>query len=424
LGHRQAIVDPVPGVTIDRHYAEVEWIGYKFDLIDTGGFEADVEGSPILTQMKNQAAIAIEEADAIIVLFDVKSGLMPADRELAEILRKSGKKVYCAINKVDSNRQETLTTDFYEFGVETIFPVSAEHGRGVGELLDRIIGDLKGSGFWKERPEEAKEEGTRIAVVGRPNVGKSSLINKILGQERLAVTPEPGTTRDAIDTTFEKDGKKFVFIDTAGLRRKSKIEKSFEYYAVLRTVRAIERADVVVHLLEAGEIVDQDAKIAGLAHDRGKAFIVAINKWDLVKDKDKRTTEIEYELNRILWHVSYAPVTFISAVTGEGLDELWGLFETVGKEYKKRIPTGELNKFFEELKSKHSAPILGATPLKLYYITQTYTGPPTFAIFTNKERDIPASYQRFILNGLRKAFGFTGCPIWVKFRKRKRTVKK
>ncbi len=414
VGGRAAIVDHTPGVTRDRLYGLMHWRGRAWSLVDTGGFEPS--GSDIPGRMRAQTEIALHEADAIIFLLDAKHGLTPSDREVADTLRRSGKPVLFAVNKVDGPSQQDKTAEFYELGADRLFPVSAEHGFLVDELLDAVYETAPGV----SESDLAEDSGTvtRVAVVGRPNVGKSTLVNALLGEERHLVHPEPGTTRDAVDSEVEISGKSYLFVDTAGMRRKKRIESRLERYSVLRAIKGIERCHLALLMVDAGTgIVDQDAKIAGLAVDRGRALILLFNKWDLVSDKKERKRELEYQAGQRLPHARFAPLLTVSAKHGAGLKSIPGMIERVAAEYNRRISTAELNR---ELKVwlDDTPPPSGKTPLSIYYATQTSVRPPTVVFFVNRAERVPAHYQRYLENRVRKSFGFQGCPVKTYFRTR------
>lgn len=406
-GERISIVEDTPGVTRDRIYADAEWLNHKFTMIDTGGLEPDSEDI-IPQQMLHQAEIAIETADVIIFLVDVKTGVIDADMQVANILRRSKKPVVLAVNKVDVMTKEPLEVyEFYELGLGMPFAVSSGQALGLGDMLDEVVGF-----FPKSSGDENDDEIIKVAVVGKPNVGKSSIINKILGENRVIVSDIPGTTRDAIDTYYEKDGQKYMFIDTAGIRRKSKIKESIEKYSIIRAVAAVERCDVCVLVISAEEgITDQDTKIAGIAHEKGKAAIVVVNKWDTVeKDNNtmkKYTKDIEQELK----YMSYAPKLFISALTGQRLSNLFELIVTVSQNSTLRIATGVLNEVLIEAMAMAQPPSDKGKQLRVYYMTQVSVKPPTFVLFVNDVELMHFSYKRYIENQLRLAFGFKGTPI-------------
>ena len=416
-GERIAIVDDMPGVTRDRLYAKMDWSGMAYNLIDTGGWVPGAEDE-LHTELKTQLDIAVKEADAVIFMLDAKDGLLPADRMIADALRKSKKPVFHAVNKVDTNSQEKFMYEFYELGADKIYPVSAEHSRGVAELLDALVGKVPGA---SQAVLDAEEESPipRIAVIGKPNVGKSSLINHLLGEQRLLVTSEPGTTRDAVDNEIEFQGKKYIFIDTAGLRRKNKIEDKLERISTVRAIRAIERAHLVILMIDAMEsATEQDAKLAGLILRRGRACILLLNKWDLVPKPDAAEGEIKKELKQSLWHIDFAPILPISVKTGAGLDELFPTITAVIEQYNRKIPTRDLNKRLEQILTRTQLPNRQGKPFKIFYATQTRVRPPTFVMFVNYPDIIKDAFERFLQKSLAEEFEFFGTPIVLQFRER------
>lgn len=414
-GRRISIVEDTPGVTRDRIYTEVEWRSRKFTLIDTGGIEPYSEDK-IMQQMKSQAEIAIETADVIVFMVDMKDGLTASDNEVATMLRKSKKPVILVVNKVD--RVGELPAEVYEFynlGIGNLMTVSSIHGLGMGDLLDEIY-----EHFPDEVDEEYDEEVIKVAVIGKPNSGKSSLINKVLGEERVIVSDIPGTTRDAIDTYVENEEGKFVFIDTAGIRRQCKINENIERYSTIRSWTAIERADVCLIMIDAEEgVTEQDTKIAGYAHDQGKASIVVVNKWDLV-EKDTGTLE-EYRKTVLekLGFMLYAPVMFISAKTGQRVNKIYELIKYVANQAAMRISTGVLNDLLNEATAMVQPPSDKGKRLKIYYMTQASVKPPAFVLFINSIDLMHYSYERYLENQLRKSFGFEGTPIKFMLREKK-----
>jgi GTP-binding protein len=413
VGFRKAIVEALPGVTRDRNYADVDRFGRPFTFIDTGGFEP-ISQDTLLAQMAEQCRLAVEEADCIIFLLDGKEGLVPSDHEIARLLRQKGKKVLYAVNKIDGPAHEGRIYDFYALGVETLYPLSAQHNRGVDRLIEAVIEFLPSS-----TGEEERETGAvRIAVVGRPNVGKSSLINSILGYDRVIVHEEPGTTRDAIDTPFSVGERSYILIDTAGIRRKGRISLRLEKYSVVEAIKSIERADVALLVLDACEgASDQDARIGGLIHDKGKGGIVVANKWDLVRGETTTADHTE-RVREALWFLDYAPLVFTSAVTGAGVDRLFAAIEGVLVERDKRIPTPRLNRWLQEVVESHAPPLFRNKRVRLSYMTQVSSRPPTFAVFTNYPSGVQFSYRRYLSNRLREAFGLFGNPIRLVFKKK------
>ena len=406
-GERISIVQDTPGITRDRIYTDVTWLDRTFTLIDTGGIEPDSKDI-ILSQMRAQAQIAIDTADVIIFLVDVKQGLVDADDKVADMLRRARKPVVLVVNKVDSvNKYSADVFEFYNLGIGEPHPISAVNRLGLGDMLEEVI-----SHFSKEAPEEEEDERTRVAIVGKPNVGKSSLINKLLGEERLIVSDIAGTTRDAVDTEIVRNGKEYVFIDTAGLRRKNKIKEQLEHYMIVRAVGAVERADIVVLIIDAVEgVSEQDAKIAGIAHDRGKAVIIAVNKWDAVEKDDKTIYRVTEKVRNVLSYMPYAEIIFISALTGQRLGKLFEVIDMVSENHAMRVATGVLNEIMAEAVAMQQPPSDKGKRLKLYYITQVAVKPPTFVIFVNKKELMHFSYTRYIENQIRDTFGFRGTPL-------------
>ncbi len=414
-GQRISIVQDTPGVTRDRIYADVEWLGNYFTLVDTGGMEPGAENI-ILKQILNQAEIAIETADVIIFVTDVKQGVTDEDAKVADILRRTRKPVILAVNKVDNMRTENLDVyEFYSLGMGDPIPVSAGQMLGLGDLLDEVI-----SKFPEGTAEEEDDDKIRVAIIGKPNVGKSSLINKILGEERLIVSNIPGTTRDAIDTEITIDGTDFVFIDTAGMRRKSKIKEDIERFSIIRAVAAVERCDVAVLVVDANEgVTDQDTKIAGIAHERGKGAVIAVNKWDSIEKDDKTMNKFLKDIDTELSYMSYAPKVFISAKTGQRIPRMIELIKASRENNNLRISTGVLNDVLIEAMAMQQPPSDKGRQLRIYYITQASVKPPTFVLFVNDRTLMHFSYRRYIENQLREAFGFTGTPIHFVVRERK-----
>lgn len=414
-GENISIVKDTPGVTRDRIYADVTWLDHAFTLIDTGGIEPD-SSDVILSQMREQAQIAIDTADVIIFLADVRQGLVDADSKVADMLRRSRKPVVLAVNKVDSFQK--FMTDVYEFynlGIGDPIPVSAASRLGIGELLDAVTAH-----FDQHMLEEEEDERPRIAIVGKPNVGKSSIINKLTGENRVIVSSVAGTTRDAIDTNIRRNGKDYVFIDTAGLRRKNKIKEELERYSIIRTVTAVERADVVVIVIDAVEgVTEQDAKIAGIAHERGKGIIIAVNKWDAIEKNDKTVYQYANKIREVLSFMPYAEILYISAQTGQRLNKLFDTIDAVLENCTLRIATGVLNEIMSEAVAMQQPPSDRGHRLKLYYITQVAVKPPTFVIFVNDKELMHFSYTRYLENRIRDAFGFGGTSLKFIIRERK-----
>ncbi len=406
-GERISIVKDTPGVTRDRIYADVTWLDKSFTMIDTGGIEPESKDM-MLKYMREQAEIAIETADVIVFITDVKQGLLDADGKVADMLRRSGKPVILAVNKVDSFEKYMADVyEFYNLGIGEPFPVSAANRMGFGELLDEIT-----KHFPDAKEAEEDDERPRIAIVGKPNVGKSSLINRLVGENRVIVSDIAGTTRDAVDTTLKYNGKEYVFIDTAGLRRKAKIKEEIERFSIIRTVSAVERADIVVVVIDANEgVTEQDAKIAGIAHDRGKGIIVAVNKWDSIEKTDKSVYEHEKKIREILSFMPYAEVIFVSALTGQRTHRLFECIETVISNQNMRIKTGVLNEILMEALALQQPPSDKGKRLKVFYMTQVSVKPPTFVIFVNDKQLMHYSYTRYIENKVREAFGFKGTSL-------------
>ncbi len=415
LGGRKAIVWNEPGVTRDRNYADAEWDGKAFILIDTGGFEP-ISKDRIFLQMREQCELAIEEADIILFVMDGKEGLMPSDREIADILRRLNKPVFYIVNKIDSPKEVEKIFEFYRLGIEKIYPLSAEHRRGLDELMEEVSHFLSDG-----EEEESNETVTRVAVLGRPNVGKSSLINRILGYKRVIVDEAPGTTRDAIDTHFKRDGRHYVLIDTAGIRRKSRISLRLEKYSIMEALRTLDRCDVALLLLDPREgVTDQDARIGGFIHEKGKGCILLVNKWDLI-EKDSRTAgEFRRRIYAELKYLSYAPILFISALTGQRVMRVLDVVDHVAEQAKKRIPTSQLNRSLAEWVEKTPPPSYRTRPIKLNYMTQVKVKPPTFVISTNFPEGIHFSYERYLMNQIRETYGFEGVPIRLIFKRKRK----
>lgn len=413
-GRRLSIVEDTPGVTRDRIYAEAEWQNQVFLLVDTGGIDPDTDDG-LLLHIKQQAEVAIHTADAILFVTDLRSGVTPQDREVAMLLQRSGKPVFLCVNKVDSVGEPPLELyDFYSLGIGEPYPLSSLHGHGTGDLLDAVCAVLP---FEKDEPGE--NDRIRVAVIGRPNVGKSSLINHILGEERLLTDDVAGTTRDAVDTQIDNAYGSFDFIDTAGLRKKAKVEEAIERYSVLRTLSAIERSTVCVIMLDATEgFTEQDSKVAGLAHEAGKACIIAVNKWDAVAKDDKTMDEMRKKLEGDFSFMSYAPFIFISAKTGQRVERLFELIKYVDEQNAMRITTGALNDLLARATARVQPPSDKGKRLKIYYMTQIATRPPTFVAFVNKRDLFHFSYQRYIDNQIRETYGLEGTPTRLEIRER------
>lgn len=415
VGERVSIVKDFPGVTRDRIYADVNWLNYNFTMIDTGGIEPESKDM-MLAHMRQQAEMAIDTADVILFIVDVRQGLVDADAKVADMLRRSHKPVVLAVNKVDNfDKFMTDVYEFYNLGIGDPMPVSAASMLGIGDLLDEVV-----KHFPKESQDQEEDERPRIAIVGKPNVGKSSIVNRLLGEERVIVSDVAGTTRDAIDTAVKYHGKEYVFVDTAGLRRKNKIKEDIERYSIIRTVTAVEKADVVVLVIDAQEgVTEQDAKIAGIAHERGKGIIIAVNKWDSIVKNDKSVYKYEDEIRKVLSFMPYASIIYISALTGQRMHKLFEQIETVIQNQTLRIQTGVLNEIMMEAVALQQPPSDKGKRLKLYYITQVAVKPPTFVIFVNDKELMHFSYTRYIENKIREAFGFAGTSLKFIIRERK-----
>ena len=414
VGKRLSIVEDTPGVTRDRLYAECEWCGRKFDMVDTGGIEPSTD-SEILLFMREQAQIAINAADVIVLVTDIRTGVTAADKDVANMLLRSRKPVVLAVNKADSTgAEDPAVYEFYELGLGDPISVSAIHGHGTGELLDACLAH-----FPPQEEEEEEDDSIKVAVIGKPNVGKSSLINCILKEKRVIVSDMAGTTRDAVDTPFENDKGKYVFIDTAGIRRKSKVDERIERFSVMRAQLAIERADVCVIMLDAREgVTEQDTKIAGLAHEAGKASIVVVNKWDLVEKETGTMEKMRKDVMRDLSFMSYAPILFISALTGQRTDRIFELIHFVNDQSNMRISTGMLNNVLADAQARVQPPTDKGRRLKIYYMTQTGVKPPNFVIFCNSRELFHFSYQRYLENQIRAVFGLEGTPVRIVIRQK------
>lgn len=414
-GEKISIVQDTPGVTRDRIYADINWLDYNFTLIDTGGIEPESDNI-ILKSMREQAEIAIETADVILFMTDVRQGMVDDDAKVADMLRRSKKPIVLVVNKVDSF--EKFMPDVYEFynlGLGDPHPISGSSRLGIGDMLDEVV-----SHFNESAKDDTEDERPRIAIIGKPNVGKSSIINKLLGEDRVIVSDIAGTTRDAVDTEIVRNGREYVFIDTAGLRRKSKIKEDIERYSIIRTVSAVERCNVAVLVIDATEgITDQDAKIAGIAHDRGKGMIIAVNKWDAIEKNDKTIYKFTEEIRNKLSYMPYAELLFISAQTGQRLPKLFETIDAVIENHSLRIATGVLNEIMSEAVAMQQPPSDKGKRLKLYYITQVSVKPPTFVIFVNDKELMHFSYTRYIENRIRESFGFKGTPLKLIIRERK-----
>jgi GTPase len=421
IGERKAIVDDLPGVTRDRNYAEAEWAGCKYLLVDTGGL--DSAGGGLAENVQAQSRVAVAEADAVIFLFDGKGGLNPLDREAVDDLRRADKPVFFAVNKLDSRQRADNLYEFYALGIDSLYSISAEHGLGIADLLDDVIRRFPGATENRDEEEGTGQktvEPLRVAVVGRPNVGKSTLINRLLGFERSVVDSRPGTTRDSLDTPFELLGEACILVDTAGIRRKARIDDRIERFSVSRSLRAVDRGDLIVHLIDGPEgVTDQDAQIVSYAVQRGRALILAVNKWDLVSKTDGGVEKYREEVKYRLPFLEFAPIVFISASTGYGVRKLLETALGVVKAYRRKVSTSSLNQALQKIVRAHAAPLFRGKPVKFYYATQTGTEPPTFVLFVNLPRAVPESYRKYLTNQLRQLLEFGPAPIRLHLRGRR-----
>ncbi len=409
VGQRLSIVEDIPGVTRDRIYYDTEWRGQAFTLVDTGGIEPRSD-DVVLSQMRRQAEIAIEKADVVLMMTDIKTGMTATDAEVAQMLLKANKEIILCVNKVDRPGDPPPEIyEFYNLGLGDPYPISSTHGLGLGELLDAVYEKIQ-----HVEPEPEYEDAIKVALIGKPNVGKSSLVNCILGENRLIVSDVPGTTRDAVDSLKENEHGKYVFIDTAGLRKKNKVTEIIERYSVVRSYMAVDRADVVLIMIDANEgVTEQDTKIAGFAHEKGKASIVVVNKWDAVEKDDKTMDKMREKISEDLKFMSYAPIVFISAKTGQRVDKLYEMINFVAEQHSRRISTGVLNDMLADATAKVQPPTDKGKRLKLLYMTQPAVNPPTFVVFVNDKELFHFSYQRYIENCIRDTFGLTGTPIHI-----------
>ncbi len=407
VGEEISIVKDTPGITRDRIYADVNWLNHQFTLIDTGGIEPD-SNDVILSQMREQALLAMETADVIIFLVDVKQGLVDSDSKVADMLRRSGKPIILVVNKVDNYKKQVLDSyEFYNLGIGDPISISSANRTGIGDMLDEVVAH-----FGDIEVEETEDDRPRIAIVGKPNVGKSSLINKLIGENRVIVSDIAGTTRDAIDTEVKHNGKEYIFIDTAGVRRKNKVKEDLEKFMIVRTVAAVERADVVCLMIDAEEgVTEQDAKIAGIAHERGKGMIILVNKWDLVEKDDKTIYRVTEKIKQVLSFMPYAQILFISVKTGQRVGKVYETIDAVVENHAMRIQTGVLNEIMSRAVAMQQPPTDKGKRLKLFYITQASVKPPTFVIFVNDKELMHFSYTRYIENQIRESFGFAGTPL-------------
>lgn len=416
VGARKAIVEDIPGVTRDRLYDNSDWAGREFVIIDTGGIRFD-EGEIFAREIKLQAQLAIEEADVIVLVLDAQEGISPEDEQVGNLLRKSKKPVVLAANKVENFDRQLDYYEFYKLGLGEPIPVSAMHGRNINELLDAVVAQ-----FGPPQDYQDDSEATKIAIVGRPNVGKSSLVNALLGEERVIVSDTPGTTRDAIDTPFEYEGNRYILIDTAGMRKKSRIIEATERYSVIRALKSVERADVVLIMLDASEgVIEQDKKIAGYVHEQGKASVIIVNKWDLIEKDGQTMNKFDKDIREELKFLAYCPILYVSALTRKRIFKIVELVDFVSDQHNRRIQTSELNQVINEAMLLNPLPGGGGKKIKIYYAAQVQTAPPTFVFFANYPEKVHFSYLRYLDNVLRKNFGFEGTPIKLIVRKREKS---
>jgi GTP-binding protein len=417
IGKRRALVDAAPGVTRDRRYGEAEWGGKRFLLIDTGGFEPQARGDEIMAVIQRQVQVALEEADLVLFVLDGKEGITPTDRELADRLRRQRKSSFLIVNKIDGPKQEGAAIDFFELGAPKIFPVSALHGYGISDLLDEMMEQIPAAPMGEE--EEEDFSAVRVAVVGRPNVGKSSLINMLLREDRLAVSPVPGTTTDAVDTVLRWGDKSYTLIDTAGIRRKARVSLRYEAYSIVEALRSIDQCHVSLIMMDALEgITEQDTHIAGYTQERGRGAIILLNKWDLVPREGRTFDQYTRIIRQRLPFISYAPVISVSALTGQRVDRIFGLVDQVMEHFTARVDTGPLNRALGRWQTEHPPGTYRGRSIKLFYMSQVSVAPPTFVVFTNAPGKIHFSYRRFIINHIRNTFGITLSPIQLVFRQR------
>lgn len=414
VGRRKAVVHDEPGVTRDLNFGDVEWAGRAFTVVDTAGFDIDSEGE-LSRQVVVQTRLAMEEADLIVVLLDGRDGPMPDDYELAAMLRASEKPVVYAVNKIDTARQDVLLHDFHPLGASVLVPVSAESGRDIGEFLDEIVKRLPD----REEPEAVDEGRIRVALVGRPNVGKSSILNRLIGRKRSLVSDVAGTTRDAVDEPFDLSNRKYLFIDTAGIRKKHRISRKVEAYCVMEAIKAIGRCDVAVLVIDAMQGVQgQDERIAAIIADRGKCPVIAVNKWDTIEKDTMSTKRFEDGVREKLTFLPFAPVAFISALTGQRITKLFPVIDRVSDESRRKIPTADLNRALKEMSSSHAPPSFNGKEVRFYYTTQTGTSPQTFTVFTNHPQGVTPAYERYLVSRFRQAAGLDEVPLRLVFRKR------
>jgi GTP-binding protein len=418
VGFRKALVEDTPGLTRDRHYAQVAVRDKSFILVDTGGFEPSTD-DVMLSQMRAQTMLAVEQADIIVFMADGKTGVTPSDTEIVRTLQQTQKTVFYAVNKIDSEKREDLALDFHSLGVDEIYPISAMTGYGLDDLLDALLKYIPEGTVSEDESETVRIP--RIAVVGRPNCGKSTLINLLLGEERMVANPEPGTTRDSIDTLVRRDGKDYLFIDTAGIRRRSRVVDRVEKYSVIKAFQSVDRAHITLLMMDSNEpVTEQDARIAGYAYEKGRGIILLLNKWDLIP-KDSKTHEKYIELaRRGLKYLDHAPILTISALQGKRVPKIFHIIDDIYEKYRKRVSTALLNRFLERVVSEHPPGMHRSSKrIKIYYLTQVRTAPPTFAFFCNYPESVHFSYKRYLENQLRETFDFNGAPLKLLFRKRK-----
>lgn len=422
IGRRRAIVEDTPGVTRDRHYGQTDWLGYDMDVIDTGGLEPRSDDT-MLSAMRRQTLYAVEESDVVMMIVDGRDGLMPQDQEIINELRATQKPFLVGVNKIDNFEMEGLIAEFYAMGVDNLTPISAMHGAGVGDLMDELVFALKRvvpELFVEEEEEEEETDRVpHIAIIGKPNAGKSTLVNHLIGEERVLALPIAGTTRDSIDVDVTYNDQPYKLIDTAGIRRQKYVKETLEKLTISKALKSIDRCDVAVFMVDATVgLTEQDAKVVGFAHNKGRAIVLLVNKWDQMPRGQKAMKEFEEHVRYELKFLHYAPIVFASALTGRNISRLFKTIDELLESFHKRVPTGELNRFFDEMMRYHPPPVHRGRPIKFYYISQVATGPPTFMISANQPKAAHITYQRFIINSIRGTFGFEGVPIKLVFRQR------